>query len=418
MKTFKVLLWQNRAKTKNGLAPIYVRVTINGKRAEISTGTSYPIDNWDGKSSRAMGRSAGARSLNNKLDGIRQRLHECHEELIREGGYIDPQTVKARFLSNDDTGRTLMDIASYHKEKMEGVLKEGTLKNYRTTKTYLGNYLKHSLKTTDIHLEQLRYGFIVDFERYLRDPKNAISSKPITNNGVMKHLERLNKLMNLAVKLEWLEKNPFSKYSLKFTKFDRSYLTKTELSIFEIIKLKKQSLSICRDMFVFACYTGLSYIDMKQLTRDQIVLGIDGKKWLFLRREKSQQPVRVPLLSKALEILERYNNRFPSRNCLPVYSNQKMNKYIREVASLCKIDKHISFHVARHTFATTVTLSNGVPIETVSKLLGHTKLSTTQIYARVLESKISNDMELLEDKLVSIERNAEQMPKTSRILKN
>lgn len=418
MKTFKVLLWQNRAKTKNGLAPIYARVTINGKRAEISTGTSYPIDNWDSKASRAMGRSAGARSLNHRLEQICQRLHDCHQELVMEGGYIDPQTVKARYLGSDDKGRTLMDIASYHGDKMESVLKEGTLKNYRTTRTYLGNYLKHSLKTTDIHLEKLRYGFIIDFERYLRNPKNAISSKPITNNGVMKHLERLNKLMNLAVKLEWLAKNPFSRYSLKFTKFDRSYLTKTELSIFEKIELRKKSLSICRDMFVFACYTGLSYIDMKQLTGDQIVMGIDGKKWLFLRREKNQQPVRVPLLSKALEILERYNDKLPSRSCLPVYSNQKMNKYIREVAKLCKIDKHISFHVARHTFATTVTLSNGVPIETVSKLLGHTKLSTTQIYARVLESKISNDMELLEDRLVSIERNGVQIPERSRILKN
>ncbi|WP_368668169.1 site-specific integrase [Flagellimonas sp. S3867] len=313
--------------------------------------------------------------------------------------------MKSRYLGEDRKGRTLLEIVDYHGQKMEGVFKEGTLKNYRTTKTYLEGYLLKVLRTRDIYLEQLQYGFIIDFERYLRNSKNALSNKPLTNNGTMKHLERLNKLMNLAVDLEWSERNPFARYSLKFTKYDRSYLTEQELLDFATIKLQKPALSICRDMFVLACYTGLSYIDLKQLTVDRITIGIDGKKWFFLQREKSKQPVKVPLLAKALAILDKYGEDLRIRNSLPVYSNQKMNKYIREVTDLCGINKHISFHVARHTFATTVTLSNGVPIETVSKLLGHTKLSTTQIYARVLENKISSDMELLENRLILKEKN-------------
>nr|WP_190809223.1 site-specific integrase [Flagellimonas sp. S3867] len=405
MKTFKVLLWQNGAKAKNGLAPIYARITIRGRRAEISTGRNCPVANWDSKTSRIVGRSEGARALNQELERIKHRLHECYKELLDQGTFVDARAVKSRYLGEDRKGRTLLEIVDYHGQKMEGVFKEGTLKNYRTTKTYLEGYLLKVLRTRDIYLEQLQYGFIIDFERYLRNSKNALSNKPLTNNGTMKHLERLNKLMNLAVDLEWSERNPFARYSLKFTKYDRSYLTEQELLDFATIKLQKPALSICRDMFVLACYTGLSYIDLKQLTVDRITIGIDGKKWFFLQREKSKQPVKVPLLAKALAILDKYGEDLRIRNSLPVYSNQKMNKYIREVTDLCGINKHISFHVARHTFATTVTLSNGVPIETVSKLLGHTKLSTTQIYARVLENKISSDMELLENRLILKEKN-------------
>ncbi|MFN4764745.1 site-specific integrase, partial [Gillisia sp. Q332] len=153
-----------------------------------------------------------------------------------------------------------------------------------------------------------------------------------------------------------------------------------------------------KNIFLFACYTGMSYIDVKHLTKDNLIKGVNGKDWIYSRREKSQEPIKVPLLEKARGILYAYENPI-SEFLLPVYSNQKTNSYLKEIADLCKIPKKLSFHVARHTFATTVTLSNGVPIETVSKLLGHSKLSTTQIYARVLDQKIGDDMDLLQDKL-------------------
>ncbi len=405
-KTFKILIWQCKAKAKKEQAPIYARITFNGQRAEISTGVSYPISEWDSKMSRAIGRTAEARAFNQELDYVKAQIDTTYKELLKEGKYINARSVKARYLGTDNHGTTLLDLVKYHEDKMKDILEHGTMKNYYTTEKYLKAFLIAKLNINDIYLEQMNYSFIIGFEQFLRNPKNALSKKTINNNGVMKHIERTNKLMNLAVKLEWIPKNPFINYQLKFIKYDRAYLSESELYRLETVTIKKQNLSISRDMFVFACYTGLSYIDVKQLTQENLVFGIDGKQWLSLRREKSEQPVKVPLLGKALMILEKYQEYKITDKLLPVYSNQKINAYIREVAKICEIDKHISFHVARHTFATTVTLSNGVPIETVSKLLGHTKLSTTQIYARVLEDKMSNDISMLEQKLGALKRNS------------
>lgn len=212
----------------------------------------------------------------------------------------------------------------------------------------------------------------------------------------MKHLERLMKMVKLGVKLEWLDKDPFINYKLRFHKTERSYLTERELRFIEETDFTGAGYEKVKDAFLFACYTGLSYIDVRELEKNQLVLGIDGNQWIYTKREKTSESVKLPLLPKAKEIIEKYwDSPETDTKKLPVLSNQKTNKYLKEIAKACGIYKTISFHSARHTFATTVTLSNGVPIETVSKMLGHTKLSTTQIYARVLEHKIGEDMQNL-----------------------
>ncbi len=405
-KTFKILIWQNTAKRKNSLAPIYARITVNGKRAEVSLSTSHPIDSWDSKMSRAIGRSAAARVLNEELDIVFADITNSYKELLREGKHITAQSIKARYLKLDDNQMTLLRLDVYHASKMEGVLAKGTLKNYKATSKYITAFLNNKLKMPDISLLYIRYNFILEFEQFLRNRKNNISKQALKNNGIMKHLERLNKLMNLAVKLEWIEKNPFLNYDVNYTKYDRPFSSALELQQLEEVVLHVKRHILVRDIFIFACYTGLSYIDLKNLTKDNLVYGIDGKKWLFLYREKSSTPVRIPLLYKALNIVERYHDFDISDRLLPVYSNHKMNTYIKEIAVICGITKNLTCHVARHTFATTVALSNGVPIETLSKLLGHSKLSTTQIYARVLDDKIGKDISKLQDVLNIDERNA------------
>ncbi len=404
-KTFKILFRIIKARGKNGTAPIYVRITVNGKRAEFSLDLHYPMTGWDSKMSRAVGRTSEARALNNELDSIKTELTDCYKELGREGRFITAQTVKTRYLGTDNNQATLLGLVDYHRCKMESILTEGTLKNYRTTTKYLKAFFTNKLKTSDVHLEQMGYGFIVDFEQYLRNKDNRLSNQELNNNGIMKHIERLNKLINLAVKLEWISKNPFLHYDVKFNKYDRPFLSAMELRKLEDVELKKETHIKVRDIFVFGCYTGLSYIDIKLLTKGNIVYGIDGKKWISFYRQKSAEPVKVPLLEKALKVLEKYKDYDNNNRLLPVCSNQKMNTYIKEVVKICGIHKNISCHVARHTFATTVTLSNGVPIETVSKLLGHTKLSTTQIYARVIEDKIGKDISQLQNVLNTNKRN-------------
>lgn len=279
---------------------------------------------------------------------------------------------------------------------MDNVLKYGTMKNYTTTESYLKDYLKFRRHTSDVYLKQIDYEFTLGFESYLR----ALPS--LKNNGVMKHMERFKKLMRLAEDLDWVEKNPTKRFKLRFDQVDMVYLSKAELQKIKEKDFKRSTHEINRDIFVFCCYTGLPYGDVKELKKKHIQIGMDGKKWIYSRRKKTNTMLRIPLLKEAERILDKYQDHPKVRSSdilLPVYSNQKTNQYLREISKILKINKKLSFHAARHTFATTVTLANGVPIETVSKLLGHKKLSTTQIYARVIDSKISSDMDNLRRKL-------------------
>ena len=397
-KTFSIHFWLKMAKRKEDLAPIYVRITVNGKRAEISLKRDISVTQWDARAKRAKPRTHGANSINAYLDDIYSSLLACHKQLTSEFKLITAHNIKARFLGEDEQHKTLMELVDYHNKNMPYTIKSGTLKNYFTTEKYLKMFLKKKMKANDIYLKGLSYSFIINFEQFLRNTPSINSSQPLNNNGVMKHLERFKKLLNLAMDLEWIEKNPFSRFKLKFSKYERAFLSKSELEILELGVLKQEAHIRTRDVFVFACYTGLSYIDVKLLTKDNVVKGIDGDQWIFTSREKTDKPVKVPLLDKALDIISKYDGTLAD-SLLPVYSNQKVNAYLKEIALELEIQKKLTFHSARHTFATTVTLSNGVPIETVSKLLGHTKLSTTQVYARVMEQKLSSDIRDLKDKL-------------------
>ena len=350
---------------------------------------------WDATKNRGRGNSEKIRALNAYLDQVYGKLLQCHKQLLGEDKIITSSAIKSRYLGEDDNSKTLKELISYHNENMVHVLKVGTMKNYYTTEKYLERFLQGKRKTEDIYLKQLNFRFITDFEHYLRNIKNKKKQLVLTNNGVMKHLERLKKIINLAIKLEWMAKNPFSQFQLKYNKYDMQYLTERELHQIETTEFTNDRLQKIKDCFVFSYYTGLSYVDVKELKTYNIVKGIDNNNWIYTKREKTDEQVKIPILPKAWTILEKYRviqEKDFTTNLLPISSNQKTNTYLKEIAKACGIHKNLTFHVARHTFATTVMLSNGVPIETVSKLLGHTKLSTTQIYARVVETKISEDI--------------------------
>ncbi|GAA4274996.1 site-specific integrase [Aquimarina gracilis] len=359
--------------------------------------------NWDVSKGKARGTSTNIRVLNNYLDSVYTKLLNCHKQLLEENKVISSHAIKSRFLGKDSVSKTLKELIEYHNTTMITVLKPGTIKNYFTTEKYLFTFLAKKKKIDDIFLKQLNYQFIIDFERFLRGARSKKKQLMLSNNGVMKHLERFKKMVNLAIKLEWITKNPFQQFQLKFDKYDREYLTERELSMLENTSFKNKRLEKIKDCFLFSCYTGLSYIDAKELTLNQITKGIDSNYWIFTKREKTNETIKVPLLPKALIILDKYKYNV-SDFLLPIPSNQKINSYLKEIMKDCGIYKNITFHVARHTFATTVMLSNGVPIETVSKLLGHTKLSTTQIYARVVESKISEDISNLLERFKAQEK--------------
>lgn len=401
--TLGVLFYLKKSSIReNGEIPIYVRITTNGHRSDISTRQFVTEENWSFSTQRVRNTAIDAVSINETLDDFHQQIKKSHKQLLKENRPITAQAIKKRVLGEDKPVLTCKQLMAYHREFELQKLAKGTAKNYGATETYLKRFMKEVYRSDDIFLSQIDYTFITKFENYLRTCRPLRSIQPLTNNGLMKHMERFQKFINLAYKHGWIMKNPFALYKLKFEEYDCAFLEQEELDLLERINLSNKSHETVRDMFVFSCYTGLAYIEVKNLTTKSLVTGIDDEQWIMLRRQKSKTPVKLPILEPAQRILDKYVDYPSDKNnysLLPILSNQKMNQHIKSIIKKCGIEKKITFHAARHTFATTVTLLNDVPIETVSKMLGHTKLSTTQRYARVVEKKISNDMAELRMKL-------------------
>ena len=389
-------------KEKDGKSPIYACITVNSKKCFFAVKQSIDSKTWDNRKGLPKGSKEEARAIFSYLENLRRTLGNIYQQMLLKGLYITAEAVKDSYFNTDISVFKLSDLFQYHNETALATIKSITLKHYFVTQRYLIKFIQQKYKKEDIYLHELNFRFIQDFETFLFNHKPADHQKPIQTNGVVKHMVRIKKMIGLAVKLEWIEKNPFARYSIKTQKVNRDCLSQTELSAIENKDFKVDRLNLVRDLFVFSCYTGLAYIDLINLSPFNIVRGDDGELWIKTSRQKTDTPVTTPLLPKAVEILAQYRSNVRAINAgkaFPVLSNQKVNSYLKEIADLCGISKTISFHLARHTFATTVTLSNGVPIETVSKILGHTKIATTQIYAKVLENKISNDMQALKIKL-------------------
>ena len=400
--TFSILFWVYSRRAKNNEAPLFARISVNRKKINISLKRKVDVNRWDASKQRVKGTGAKAKDLNLFLDQEYSRLVQIYQEIRYQGKVISPENVKARYFKEDQSLLTLEDIFLYHNENMFSKLKYNTSRLYLTSQNYIRLFIQKEYNRKDYYLGDLDYSFILKFENYLRSVKPRNYRKKLHHNAVMKHIQRLRKMVTLAFHLEWIDRDPFVKFKSHLIQKEREFLTSDDLIKMENLELEEFRLQKVRDIFVFSCYTGISYGDVMLLTPQNIVKGIDGKEWIVTKREKNGNQVKLPLLDKAANILKTYEF---DRSCrinnslLPVISNQKMNSYLKEIAQKCKIQTNITFHLARHTFATTVALSNGVPIETVSKILGHRKLSTTQIYAKVVERKVSDDMDLLQQRL-------------------
>src|SRR5690554_3511725 len=402
--TFSISFWADLKNAKSDKALIYARVTVNSKRVNISLKRKVYINDWDSKKSKAKGKSQHARQTNLYLDQVHARLFQIFQDFKFKGEFITAQLVKAAYNGESNTDKTLLNIFSYHERKIENTLAVGTVRNFEVSTGYVKRYLNDVIKTSDIYLKQLDYKFISDFETYLHNYYPKGHPKAMSHNTVMKHIQRLRKIITLAYHIEWIDKDPFIRWKPTFEKRERQFLTENELANIETYFFPIDRLDRVRDLFVFSCYTGISYGDIIRLTPENIVKDIDGHNWIYTKRQKTKTPVKIPILEKAEEIIHKYIDHpitQVSGSLLPVITNEKLNLYLKEVADACGISKNLTFHMARHTFATTVTLTNGVPIETVSKLLGHTKITTTQIYARIIDRKISEDMSSLKNVLKS-----------------
>lgn len=400
--TFSVLFWADQKKAKHNEAIIYARVTVNQKRVNISIKRKTPLGLWDAKMRKARGNSIEARQINQHLTQVQAQLFQCYQDLKFKGEFITAKLIKANYLGEGDNSKTLHALLEYHSQKTKNTLALGTIRNFGVTEGYINEFLESNLNTTDIFLNKLDYKFICDFANFLHCYWPKGHPKAMSNNTVMKHIQRFRKIVTLGYHIEWIDRDPFVRWKPTYEKRERPYLTDNELSNIETYFFPIARLERVRDLFIFSCYTGVAYIDIMNLTNDNILKGIDGNDWIFTNRQKTKSPVKVPLLAKAQELIYKYQNHpmtLVTETLFPVITNEKVNLYLKEIAEACGLKKNLTFHMARHTFATTVTLSNGVPIETVSKLLGHSKISSTQVYARVVERKISEDMQMLRDKM-------------------
>jgi len=380
--------------TDEGLVPVFMRIGIGEKRINIVTKIHVKINEWSIEHSKLKTNTEEARRINKMLEGFKFKAFDYQRELMTEGKEVTLENIKAKWYGISLEKETmLMEVFKDHNEQMKALVGQEfsplTLERYETSFRHTQEFMRWKYKIDDIDVKKLNYEFISNYEFWLK------SVRKCDHNTSVKYLSNFKKIVHICMKHGWLDKDPFVGFKMTKREVERPFLVEEELTRIFDENFKMPRLRQVRDIFIFCCYTGLAYADVKKLTREEITTGIDGKKWIWTSRQKTETTTRVPLMARALEILERYKDDPQCVNqgrLLPVLSNQKMNNYLNEIADACNITKKMTFHTARHTFATTVTLSNGVPIETVSKMLGHRNLKTTQHYARILDLKVSEDM--------------------------
>ncbi|MGN6267025.1 MAG: site-specific integrase [Ginsengibacter sp.] len=373
---------------------VYMRITIDGDYCEISTKRKCAPDKWNTDAGRMIGKGDVVKSFNAYLDTLQQKVFEAKRKLIEIDKTINPENIKNLLLQKADQPKyMLMEIFKNHNSQMASLVGReyapGTLQRYETSLRHTQSFLKWKYKVADFEISKLDFEFISDYEFWLK------SIRKCDHNTTIKYLSNFKKIVNRCLRNGWLQKDPFLRFSMRKREVERTALTEFELEALRMKKFDIERLAIVRDIFLFSCMTGLAYADVQKLKRSEIRIGVDGEKWIFSRRQKTDITSRIPLLPVAIDILNRYSDHPVCQaddRVLPVLSNQKMNAYLKEIADLCGITKNLTYHIARHTFATTITLSNGVPIETVSKMLGHRNLNTTQHYAKILDKKIGEDM--------------------------
>lgn len=404
-KTFGLLFYVKKTKMiANGTAPVYLRITIDGERADISSKRYINPDKWNANGQKLRGSGEEVRALNSYLKTLEHQVYEAHRNMIEKKLPLTAAGLKNILLKKDEPekDKMLVPIFEEHNRQVKALIgreyAQGTLDRYQTSLKHTVEFIQWKYKVNDINIRGINHEFIMSYDFYLR------SERKCNNNSTVKYLKNFKKIILICIANGWLDKDPFIKYKPKVKEVNREYLTMEDLQRISDKQFTNARLTQVRDIFLFSCYTGLAYADVKKLKREEISVGLDGQKWIFTSRQKTDTASRIPLLPTALQIIQKYEDHPECSDLgkiLPVLSNQKMNSYLKEIADVCNIEKELTFHIARHTFATTITLANGVSIESVSKMLGHTNIRTTQHYAKILDSKVGEDMQLLKMRLAS-----------------
>ena len=399
-----VLFYLRKSKAKEkSEAPVYMRITLNGNRVDMATHQFSLAEKWDAKHGYVKGPKEETRIINTALENLRSKVLKIFNQLEAGGKPVSAEIIRNTLTGKSKNRHALVEVFTLFNKQLEAKVGHGysygTLEKYQATCQKVEKYIRDQYHRSDLFLDELDFQFITNYELYL---KSKLNNK---HNTTSKSVSFLKRIIRYSIHNGWLDKDPFMSFRCPYKDPERDFLSQDELETLQGKTLVVNRLAIVRDMYVFSCYTGLPFSDIEKLSPDDITTGIDGEKWIIYNRVKTGNRAPIPLLPVPLSIVAKYKDYPVNVNkgrLLPVYSNQKINGYLKEVAAICCINKNLTFHTARHTFATTVTLTNGVPIETVSKMLGHTSIKTTQIYSKVVDTKISQDMKALKEKLSTV----------------
>lgn len=396
-QTFTVLFWIRRGRTNENMAPLHCRVTISGQRYEIPMNIYVSPSSWSAAAQKALGKSEQSKNVNRSIEDLKMNIDETVTKLRAKNYPLNIENFKLMFNAHENEYSTISKLFEYHEIIEKKKFRENTFVGYNITKNHLISYIKIKYHTSDYDIAAIDKAFVNEFFAYLQGFNRQDKKKLCTVNGALKHITRFKKVMNMALANEWITRNPVCLFKAKRNKVDVGFLTAEEVKAIETAKLPL-NLILSREIFMFAVYTGISYIDMINLTNENLTIGIDNTLWLNYRRQKTGVRVSLPLLEPAQAILEEFacfNTHHPDSPIFPKISGQVINRNLKKIAKAANVNRRVTYHIGRHTFATTITLQQGIPLETVSKMLGHTNVTTTQIYAKVIDSKVMEDMAAL-----------------------
>lgn len=387
------LLRKNRV-SKDGLAPIDLVITVNKSRVRINTGKKIDPTKWNQTTQKVKGSSDEAKLLNEYFTGVKHKLLQCETNLINRGFVVTAELLRDAYLNNIESlkEKSLFDVFTEHNEQQKALVGKGVSKatyfvseyTYRLAK----EFLKNRFKRNDIYLRELNVNFIKEFHLFLLEKMGQ--------NSCTKHLKLLKKIINIAVANSYMTFNPFAPYKVQRNPVVVEFLTEEELQKIISFETPLPRLERARDMFLFGCFTGLAYIDIKTLTKDNIVKDDSGRIWIKKVRVKTNVLSTIPLLPMAQSILDKYKDENPNK-LLPIQDPADINKYLKDIAILCNINKRITFHTSRHTFASTVTLANNISLEVVAKMMGHTNTRMTSHYAKLVDDAVAKQMDNVMD---------------------
>lgn len=402
-KSFGLLFYlKKRSGYQKGEIPIYLRITVDGISKELSVKRSCDPERWNSSAGRAMGTKESIKSLNAYLESYQSKVYEAKRKLVDGGHLITASAIKDMLLGNNQRGKMLIKIFEDYNANVKKLIgidySNSTWTKYDRTKRLTQEFIKWKYNADDIHIQQINFEFASEMEVWYK------TTRKCGHNTTLKYRSILKMIILYCLDNQWLNHDPFARFEMRKEDVEPIFLTKEEIQMIADKEIRNERLGRVRDVYVFCCFTGLAYADVEKLKRTEISVGVDDQLWIFTDRLKTKIKSRIPLLPVSLNIVKKYEDDpacINANKVLPVLSNQKYNAYLKEIADICGISKTLTTHTARRTFGTTVTLGNGVPIESVSKMLGHKKISTTQHYARVLDIKVCEDMRKLKDRLNS-----------------